>query len=1481
MIFKSIKKAFAWVSVLGLLLVLLIGGSYVAIRSPKVQTKLTQYIASYLSDELKTVVSVRGVDIGFFNRVILEGLYVQDLQGDTLAYLENLHLGIGRIGIQTKKVKLTKVRIDDLKLYLHKYEGDEKLNIQFLVDYFSVPKDSASANEWDLRSDALELRNASFRLRNHYAESTSIGIDYKDLDVRAINLEIEEIRIDVDTIFGNITELNCHENRGFFLKSFSGKVKVSSKELKVDELAIQTAKSDVKLNLHYTYPNWSSYLSFIDSVRMDYWIEPSTVSFDDVSFFAPKLHGLKEKLGISGHVYGPVSSLNARQLKVQYGAMTSLEGDIDMDGLPNMKETFLYLNLKQFSTRYSDLVALPIPPFENGKTLSLPPNLARLGRIDFTGNFTGFINDFVAYGKLKTEIGQLRTDISLKQGDDTKHIAYSGKLESIGFDLGKFFDTQKLGKVSLKATVIGKGLAKEDINAKLDGTVLSAELMGYDYKNIEVNGTFAKSKFEGDLSIADENLELVFKGGFDLTGKLPAFNFHSDIVHANLYELNLLRKRENATVSGVLDVNFVGDDIDNLIGQIDIANAKYQQQDDSLYQVDKFSLSISEDANKKHLRLRSGILDADFDGQFSFKNIPKAVNNLLGKHLPSYASEFKKLEGNQGLEFDFNIDFKNTGFITYYLLNDLKVSDNSNFKGSYSTSKDEVFLRGKLSEVSYKNIRFDNVQIEAENPGKEFVLGVFSDKVHFTDSLYLASFEVNSFTFNDSLGLVVKWNNKTKIENKAFIQGVASFPKNKEVSFHLEQSNLTVAGLNWTVASNNLLQIDSTAFTFTNFQFANKDQRIGVNGVISKDPLSKLDLALHNFDLTNINIATQRAGLKLDGTINGNAQISGLYDKLFLTNQLQIDSLVVNNVLIGNGELNNTWIPATRSIQVFGLFQRKDLTSLSLVGEFFPGSDRKQNFNLKAMVDQIPLSLFDPYISKVLTEVGGTAKADLTLKGTLKDPLLSGTVILQEADMLLTYLNTKFRISDTVQVKPDGFYFNDLKVKDETDQTGTINGWVKHTGFKKFIFDARLQANDFLALNTNSAMNTLYYGKAYGTGQVHFFGDPKNMHLELSMKTERGSKFNIPLYGAKNVNESDFITFVKPKGADGKEEEPTNFQVSFKNLTLDMDIEVTSDAEVQLIFDPKVGDIIKGQGNGDITLSLDRAGNFKMFGDYIIKKGEYLFTLQNIINKKFLIQQGGTINWSGSPYQALINIDAIYGVRTSLYDLMYPDTLDSYKKRIQVDCLLKMTDNLLSPNITFDIDLPNSDERTKTEMKNKIGVGNEQEMNRQVFGLLVLNRFFPTEDQNQALQQAGGFLSSSSAEMVSNQLSNWLSKISNDFDVGLNYRPGDDITGDEVQVALSTQLFNNRIIVDGNVGVANTQSSSSNIVGDVNIEYKITSDGRLRVRAFNKSNDINSLVNNAPFTQGVGLSYQREFDRLGDLFRRRKKKGTFVSPSSQ
>lgn len=1469
----------AWSLALLLLFSLLGYGGYRAIRSPKVQTYITQFLASKLSEKLGARVEVGGVDIGFFNRLILEGFYIEDTHGDTLGYIQRLHVGLAGFSLENRQVLVDRITLDSLFFHLHKYEGEQAMNIQFILDFLKTEKDTTAKPIWDLRFREVHLNGATFRYYDETKSLTGRGIDYRHLHISEIDLLIKNIRIDSDTILGRVDRMAFTESHGFHVDHLAGDVKVSPIELKVDGLRIKTPESEIALNLHYTYSKWGDWLNFLEDVRMDYDIEDSRVGVSDVAFFVPPLDGLEKTVRISGKVHGPVSSIRGRGLNVWYGLGTNLQGDVDLDGLPDIHETFMFLNLKRLVTNHGDLTTIPLPPFDNPTYLPVPANVKTLGNLHFQGNFTGFITDFVAFGRLRTDIGELRTDLSLKQDIATEQYSYKGKVAGTDFNIGRFMGLEHIGRVSLDASVDGKGLTAGDVNASLNGKVHYVELRDYAYRNIDVNGTFIHEIFEGELCIAEENIALDFLGMVDLSGKLPRFNFQAEVAHANLYRLKLLEDREDATVTGNMDVNFTGDDIDNILGQIVLSGVSYQQKGDKRYTFSDFWLKATEQGGRKTIDLRSDIMDAQFVGQFAFRNIPKAVNNIIAKHLPSYGSGFITLEAGEGFEFDFSAEVKNTAIVSYFVAPKLDVGENSHFKGSYSTSRNMVRFEGLMPKFRYDSIVFTGVSILAENPGKEFGISVMADDIHFTDSLFIANLEIQTHTFNDSLGLSIVWDNRTKLENSAEINGVASFPRNAQVRFHLEDSRITVADLGWQVRESNILTIDSTTFHFRDFTFHNREQSIGLNGFISKDPDKVLNVAMNAFNLANLNLVTIRSGITLDGRVSGNAAVSNLYGRMFLTNRVQVDSLRVNSVMIGSGQVNNIWKPEERLVDVMADLKRSDGTGLQVTGVFMPGADRDRNFDLVMRADNLPVSLAAPYVSKVLSQLKGTARIDLTLKGTTRNPELEGYVDLNRVSMLFDYLNTSFRINDRILVKKDGFYMNDLKVMDERGKEGTVNGWVKHTGFKDMRFDAVFTLDNFFALNTTSALNQLYYGRAFGSGVVHFSGVPGDMHLDLSMRTERGSRFFIPLFGAKNVKETDFITFVRPKGADEEVDVPDDLKVEFANLTMDLDIQVTPDAEVQLIFDPTVGDIIRASGMGDIRLALDRNGEFKMFGQFNITKGDYLFTLQNIINKRFSVKPGGRVSWSGSPYNAQVDLEAVYGLRATLADLMYPDTSLAYQRRIQVECVLRMQESLMNPSITFDINLPNADQTTRADVINRIGVGNEQEMNRQVFGLLVLNKFMPTEDQNFA-NETGGFFSANSAEMLSNQLSNWLSRISSDFDVGLNYRPGSDASSDEVEVALSTQLFNNRVVVDGNVGVANSRNaqagqSSSNIVGDVNIEYKITSDGRFRVRAFNRSNDVgaNALIsNNAPFTQGVGLSYRKEFNSFADLFRKEKKK---------
>jgi len=450
----------------------------------------------------------------------------------------------------------------------------------------------------------------------------------------------------------------------------------------------------------------------------------------------------------------------------------------------------------------------------------------------------------------------------------------------------------------------------------------------------------------------------------------------------------------------------------------------------------------------------------------------------------------------------------------------------------------------------------------------------------------------------------------------------------------------------------------------------------------------------------------------------------------------------------------------------------------------------------------------------------------------------------------------------------------DITVFDTKGNSATGDILATHDHFKDFYLDINLKPEKMQFLNTTAKDNDYFYGTAYASGVVKIFGPFNQIAIEVAAKSEPGSVLYIPITSSSEVYENDFITFVKSSSDSGIIQKDVKIRDS--GVSLMFDIDVTPDAEVQIVFDPKIGDVMKGRGTGRLRMTIDRSGEFLMFGNLEIEKGDYLFTLENVINKKFLVDPGGIITWNGDPYAGKMDLTARYSIKTSLYELIWEtDDPEQFKAKVPVSCLMHLTGDLLSPDISFDIDLPESDENTKNLVKNV--VANSEEMNRQVFALLILNSFIPTERNtfNSPISQGIG---NTSIELISNQFGNWLSQISNDFDVGFSYNQGDQVTSSQVEIALSTQILNDRIVLETNLEIGGNQlgatenQQASNIAGDVSIEYKISEDGKIRIKAFNRSNTVDVVANNAPYTQGVAVFYRKDFDRLRELWSRKKKK---------
>jgi hypothetical protein len=1461
---------------------------FLLIQVKRLQTFAGHKIAEYLSEKLQTKVEIGSVDIDFIKTFVLTDVYIEDQHKDTLLYSKKLKIDIGVFNIEERKIVISDIVLLNTQASLIKYAGEDDLNLQFIVDAFES-KDTVKSTRkpWNVSFDEVTCVNSAFAYRNEHDTMETTGINFFDLSTQYINGRFTDIRIEEDTIHGTVEYLSAIEKSGFVLKSLSSYVKISPVGVNLDELKIKTPESDIATDLSFKYKKYRDFRDFIEKVRLNAEFDHSILEMNDLAFFAPALKGLYKSISITGKVSGKVSDLRGKNMDIFLGGHTHYIGDFAFTGLPKFDETLIHLNVQSLSTNYNDLRQLRLPPFDKFRMLDVPGNVARLGNISFKGTFTGLYNDFYAYGDFSSALGQLSTDLSVKHDYEKDKEFYKGKVKSNSFDIGAFFNAPKLGKVTANVEVDGEGFTLEEVAAKLEGNITSIEFNNYKYSNIVIEGNVAKQIFKGKLVVKDENLDFDFIGKVDFTKKLPSLDFVSTVNKADLGALHFINTTKKTNLKTQIIIDVTGNNIDNLIGRINFDNTIYTE-DDQVYKMNSFNLVSTEENKVKTIGLFSDFCNAKVNGKFKILEMPASVQNMLSHYLPSYIKHSRsKTISDQNFQYD--ILFKKTEAVTRLLMPELSIASGTTLKGNYNSSRNEFVLDGASGRIGYENYVLQNWKAQAETQNDELQVKMSSDKLYLTDSLWLTDFKINSSTHSDSVTFAMDWDNKTKTRAyKGDIKAFLHFNPGNVMEFKILPSQFVISDSVWDINRANQVLVDSSYITIKDLTFEHDKQSISVNGVVSQNKRDEVKLDLVNFNLANLNVLTRPIGLKLFGTISGQSNIQDAYHNMIFTSNTSFKSLYVNDEQIGDGDVESVWDKSKEALYLHGAFTLGIIPNILFSGYYYP-KKKDDNLDMELNFQAIQMKIFEPYIKDFVSDFKGQFSGNVELKGSVKKPLIAGKLNVNARKVTVSYLNTTYHFSHDITIENNSFGVEDLVLYDMNNNKAFATGKLYHNNFRDFQLDYDIRVNKFMVLNTTEADNSLYYGKAYVSGIVNIFGFIKDeLRIDANVKTEKITssdksdkvsllskteitKFYIPLSGPAEVRENNFITFIKK---DSTSEKKDNYNVKLGGIMLDFDLEVTPDAEVQLIFDQKVGDIIKARGDGNIKLKISSTGDFKMYGDYVIENGDYLFTLQNIINKRFDIEKGSLIKWSGIPYKADVNINAVYKARASLKPFFPSDSSSTYKRRYPVDLRLMMTDQLLAPEINFDINIPTVDAGVRQQVMSYINT--DAEMNRQVFSLLILNSFVTPPQLTGAgtgpdVASAG---ISNTSELLSNQLSNMLSKISNDFDIGVNYRPGDEISKEELGVALSTQLFDDKLSIDGNLGVNgnnntnNANQNTNNIVGDVNVDYKITDDGKFRIKAFNKANDNNQIYTTGPYTQGVGILYREEFDTIGQLYQR-------------
>ncbi len=1437
-------------------------------------------VTEMLSEELGNHITFRDIHVSWFNKVTLHDLCVTDQRGDTILLVPEL---IGRLNLfafSSRNIEVRKAVLNRADIRFAIDPSTDAINIKFIVDKLKSEDTTSNKPRWLFGMQSVELNDCSFSFKNPVKTfDRPFGMDYADIEVSRLNLNISDFRLGKEGEGGvvfRIRKLACVEKCGLDLKFLSADFLVNRNNLSFKNVYILTSSSEVKAkDASFLFDSFQDFGSgnFISKVFMSLDVEPSKVTCDDLADFVPLFKTYPDTISVKGKVTGTVENMKGEKMFVGFGKMTRINCNFDVKGLPDLRSTLIYADVTDLQTCPSDIERIQLPKSRTGH-VNLPETMHRLANIGYKGNFTGFFDDFVTYGTFTTDLGNLSTDLSIKPvmgGSADTTFTFHGALKTERFHLGRLLTQPSIGEVTMSGLVDGAASGRGNIHATIEGLIGSIELREYEYRNISVNGAINNRTYDGQLTIAEPNIKMDFSGKVDLTNPVPEYDFWANVERAKLYNLKLVDADTTSFAAFSIKAVFSGTNIDNMKGELELKNSLIRRNGREI-EINDMLLFTKAIRDTNRFILRSDILDAEIWGQYQFLKLPESFFSLVKNYSPAWVPASVSSDSLSHNNFRFEAEFKETEKLTNFFVNEFRISRGTRLEGIYNPAQKDVRF---VLNVPYMNLdgkRWRDLYVNGSFEDSVFVAEAGCRIFRLNDNMSFENLTLISNTRGDSTGLDIRWNNWDSLLNRGSLSSKIFFlksPKRKIPAIHIFSlpGRIVASGDTWALTHQGV-SIDSTAIKVNNFRATMGKQEILITGTVSRREEDKLSVQVNDLNLSALNSSLHFDKLLFGGIANGTASLSNLYNVPVFVADLHIDDFSLNDGLFGNTDITASWNSLNRSVRIETESILNDLQTLGIKGNYFI-SNRALNFDVH--VEKTPIKIFQPYLEGIFTGLEGMLSGSLKLTGNLGNPLLNGEVDLQRTGLVLDYTKTRYSFSGSTEIKNNALLFKNIEIFDRLGNSCKATGNIAMENFKKISFDLSFNAQNLEVLNTQERDNNLFYGKAFATGNIRISGIPGDIRLDINARTEKNTRFNIPLTSSDEVAKTTFISFVDhtPRAQihtterrrmrrNVNSDEPTPEPKFAININMD----VTPDAEAQLIFDSKIGDIMRARGSGNLRLNIAN-NKFDMYGTYTVEDGDYLFTLKNVINKKFTLEKGGVITWNGSPMNALVNLKAIYMAKPSLYDLMGDE---NYKRSVPVECILHINNRLTNPNIRFELQMPNADQVIRSFLS--AATGTEESMTRQFLALLVMNRFYPDPNAETGGSSGSGLESmglATASEFLTSQLGHMLS--SNNVGIDFSYHPGTEMTGQNFGMDVNTDVWS--LHMDYEVGGTKNVENSSNVVGDFTFDIKLNKSGKLRFKAFNRSNERYQF-DQAPYTQGIGLLFREDFNHLKDLFNRKK-----------
>lgn len=1412
---------------------------------PAVQTKLGRYATDRINNDFKTNINIGRVGLQLNGDIELKEILIKDYKKDTLISVGELNSSIISFqNLLNSKLNFGDIDLQDVIFNLKTYKGETDTNLDVFVAKFDDDNPRVGPSEFLFSSSDVSIEGGTFRLIDENLETPKI-FEFTGLYANTTNFLINGPEVS-----SRINKFSFIDSRGIAVKNLMANFEYTLDHMTFGDLNIKTELSELKGDLRFDYKR-EDLKYFTDKVNVDASFRDSDISLTELNVFFDEF-GTDQHAEFNADLSGTLNNLEAKNLNISTTSNTRIIGDITFKNLFSKEDDSFALrgDFKNLASNYRDLTAL-LPRLLGN---SIPSVISKVGNFNIKGTSYITAKRVDADIEINTNLGFIKSNLQLTNIDNIDDASYIGNIVLEDFNIGELINDPLVKTTSLNLDVDGKGFTIKNLMTDVKGDVFMLDYNGYTYRDIALSGDLGNSIFNGIVKVEDLNLQLDFNGLADFSEDLKKFDFKANVGYANLSKLNFVKRDSISEFRGLVTMTATGTTLDNAIGAINIKNTTYKNQDNE-YNFQDFDIVSSFQDDERTLAINSpDIIDGKITGQFKTKDILGLVENSVGSIYTNFVPNV--VDKNQYINFRFNIYSK----IATVFFKDLILGKNTFIEGRIETDEKGFELTFNSPEIKFKDYFANNINIDIDNSNPLFNTYIEIDSL--SAGIYNASqFSLINVTKRDTLLIKSEFKGGTNNADDFNLSMFYTIDKSNKSVIGLRKSEVKFKGYEWLLNSEkdtlNKVTFDRGFKTFDIFpvRITHDDEEILVSGKVIDSTNKSFNVDFKDVEL--VKITPRIDSLALRGIVNGKLDVVQSKGVYLPKSNVEISGFFVNDYDLGNLKAKIEGNNSITNYNVDVTLVNDNLKSLDAKGTIDIAA-KNPVIDLNVKFEEFLLDPLNPLGEGVINNIRGLVSGYANVTGSLKKPAIYGELLLDRAGLSIPYLNVDygFDFDSKVSLRGQQFIFNDVAMTDSKYfSKGSLNGFIAHNNFSDWKLGLELNTDRLLVLNTEESEDELYYGTGFISGTAEIKGPTDQLTIKvINGRTEAGTEFFIPLNDSESFGDNSFIHFLSPEEKASRIKGEISEQIEVKGLVLDFDLNVNENAVIEIVIDKEAGSTIKGRGVGGLNFLINTNGTFNMWGDFVVYDGTYNFKYGGFVEKKFKVEQGGSIVWEGDPMGAEINLKALYAGNAN------PSVLldNPINQSIDVEVEIHLTGKLEQPDPQFDFRFPNVSSTVKSELDYRLSSKDERDNQALIF--LATGGF--------SSSLGGANFTGTISERLTGIVNNLLGTSNGNLDIGIDLELGQDTpelqTNNKFGLTLQTKI-SDKILVNGKVGVPFGSASQTVISGDVQIDLLLNEDGTLRAKVFNRENSIRNFGEEIGYTQGVGLSYNVEFDTFKEL----------------